>query len=77
MGWFSFSSSNTLLYQLFPPSQQIEQRSHQSLNLPQGSDIATTLNQLSSQTGNDQEVKVKEIDNIQDKNEIENRREFC
>lgn len=73
MGWFSFSSSNkeSSVSTVSPPSQQIEQRSHQSLNLPQGSDIATTLNQLSSQTGNDQEVKVKEIDNIQDKNEIE------
>ena len=66
MGWFSFSSSNkeSSVSTVSPPSQQIEQRSHQSLNLPQGSDIATTLNQLSSQTGNDQEVKVKEIDNI-------------
>ena len=70
MGWFSFSSNKESSVSAVP-SQQVEQRSHQSLNLPHNSDIATTLNQLSSQTGNDQDVKVKEIDNIQDKNEIE------
>ncbi|EMG50196.1 hypothetical protein SBY92_003667 [Candida maltosa Xu316] len=65
MGWFSSSSStNTAL-----PSHQVEQRSHEAINLAPNSDIATTLNQLSSQT--DSDVKVKELAGTQDKQTIE------
>lgn len=65
MGWFSFGGgSNTPKTSNTPlPPQQIEQRSHESMNLPKNSDIATTLNQLSSQTEDNKEVKIQELSN--------------
>ncbi|RCK57496.1 hypothetical protein Cantr_06754 [Candida viswanathii] len=74
MGWFSFSSfgfgSGSGADKSKPsdppmPPQQVEQRSHHALNLPQNSDIATTLNQLSSQTDDNKDVKVLELNTTQ------------
>lgn len=72
MGWFSFGGSNTPKASPAPlPPQQIEQRSHESImNLPENSDIAITLNQLSLQTEANKQVKIQELSKIKDTQEI-------
>ncbi|CAK7902833.1 hypothetical protein CAAN1_16S02388 [[Candida] anglica] len=55
MGWFS-STTKPVVAQ--PQSLQIEQRSHNSLNITPGSDISTTLSQIADDPS---DIRIKQI----------------